>query len=200
MYLLLRWIVIFPLMMATYQISSAALITDFSWVPTTPVNSASGVFGDGTVVSLTTTSIPFYFVPNTTVGPITSILGGSSPQTTVTFSFSRSITNLRLDVHDIDGVRESLTNFSYAPSSVTGDLINNGGVIQSSVENGVGSLLFTNINSSVLSFDYQRVPGLGISLLEMEIDGDVTQVPIPGLSPWLWFSFAGLWIRNHRNL
>jgi len=166
----------------------ASIVSDFSWIPAGASNTASTVLSDGTVVTLTTSPTPFddshptwASFNNTILNPI-----GAS-EVNISLSFSRTITNLRLLVDDLDGF-ETLENFSITPTSVNGYLTldSTSGVVNPINFDFQGNLIWDHLNSTSIEFTFNRPDGRGfLALVEFEISA----VPVPA-AIWLFITGA----------
>ncbi len=171
---------------ATMNSVSATIInSDFSFGSGTPFGGTTTI--GGTTVTLTTT--------NTQPFGSTSFrdLLDTNPAT-VTFEFSAPINEFALVISRVFPPDEFLTNFNIGdPTILTGDLVNIGGDITSSQPGdfGAGSLIWSGINTSIVSFIIgndplsQVAPALAIDEFGINAVPPVNTVPGPA-SIWLF--------------
>jgi hypothetical protein len=162
------------------QINAATIVSDFSWIPSpfpNVISTANTVLSDGTAVTISTS--PTALSRDQTAANIGDF--GSSGIIT-SLNFSRTISTLRLSVGDLDTF-ESLSNFSVSPTSVDGVYQLNSGVVTSTADNNGGNLFWNSLNSTFISFTFNRPPLSGILLGDFEINQidqpPVTSVPEP---------------------
>jgi hypothetical protein len=177
---------------AADPISAATVISDFSWVPSSfpnLISTANTVLPDGTTVTLSTS--PAALSRDGTAANIGDFGGGSI---VTSLNFSRTISSLRLSVIDLDSF-ESISNFSMSPTSVDGVYQLNSGVVTSIADNNIGNLLWNNLNSTSISFTYNRPGQAGILLNEFEINQREQSPPssIPEPSSIAGLLGLGLW-------
>lgn len=143
---------------ASISSATATLITsDFSFGSGTPFGGVTTLGGIGVTVTTTNTE-PF---------------GGTSfrdqlntDPSLVTFVFSAPVTEFSLTISRVRPPEEFLTGFNIGdPTTLTGDLVNIGGNITSSVPGdfGTGSLIWTGINTSIISFTIGNDPTSALS-------------------------------------
>ena len=137
--------------------------SDFSWVPDSPANKAETTLANGTVVTLSTDTVPFF-----RLGGFAQVFeGGNGSDVQITLEFSRPITTLSLQVGEIDiddpGL-ETLQAFSTLPDSVDGSLILKDGVVTTIVDNGSGRLFWHQLNATSISFTYTHCTFCGMWL------------------------------------
>lgn len=176
----------------------ASIISDFSWAPTTSTTTSSTILGDGTQVTLSSSNVPYNYDSTNAAGPLLHFQDDTGDDPILTFTFSRNINYLRLNIIDLDRGRESFTNFSILPSFVTEDLALVSNSVESTAGDGTGDIIFTNINASILSFTHLRQFGFGIGFSEMEIDEGNTTIPISGL-PLMFIGLVGWLLRPQNN-
>lgn len=132
--------------------ASAALITsDFAFGSGTPFGGTTSL--GGVEVTLSTT--------NTQPFGATSFrdLLNTDPAF-VTFSFDKPIKEFFLSISFVLPPDEFLTDFNIGdPTSLTGDLVNLGGLITSSVpgDGGTGTLIWTGLNTTTVNFTIGNV-------------------------------------------
>jgi hypothetical protein len=151
--------------------------SDFSFGSGTPFGGTTSLAG--TMVTLvSTTTQPFgttSFRDDVSLNPAS-----------VTFTFDSPISEFHLDVSFVRK-DEFLTGFSIgAPTSLTGTLVNNGGLITSSTSNdlGFGRLSWTNISAATVSFTIDADGSGSFPALAVDQFGiDVIPLPVPTMSP-----------------
>ena len=170
----------------TINNASAAIVTsDFSFGSGTPFGGTVTVGGIDVILTTTNTQ-PFG-------GASFRDLLNTDPSL-VTFEFSAPVSEFSLTISRVLPPDEFLTNFNIGnPTSLTGDLINVGGDITSSKPGdfGTGSLFWSGINTSVISFTIGNDPlstaSPALALDEFGISGNVSEVPVPA-AVWLFGS------------
>ena len=112
--------------------------------------------------------------------------GGSAP--IVTMTFSSDVTNVELFMVDLDVTWEDLYMMSPVPIGTTGDFYLSGSTVRSSVNNGVGSIIYDTLAAGeVLQFRFDdQLSNLAITELNFQA------VPIPGAVWLLGSGLAGL--------
>jgi len=164
----------------------ASIVSNFSWIPSGANNSANTILSDGTVVTLSTDTVPFEIdssVPNSA-----SIQPSGDSTVNISLSFSRTITDLRLLIDDLDSPVETLDNFSIVPTSVNGFLTLDSvaGVVNPISFDYKGNLIWNSFNSSSITFAYNRPVHGGFLYLE---EFEISAVPVPAA---VWLMGSGL--------
>jgi len=164
----------------------ASIVSNFSWIPSGANNSANAILSDGTVVTLSTDTVPFEIdssVPNSA-----SIQPSGDSTVNISLSFSRTITDLRLLIDDLDSPVETLDNFSIVPTSVNGFLTLDSvaGVVNPISFDYKGNLIWNSFNSSSITFAYNRPVHGGFLYLE---EFEISAVPVPAA---VWLMGSGL--------
>ncbi|NVK57691.1 MAG: hypothetical protein HWE26_18970 [Alteromonadaceae bacterium] len=154
--------------------AQASIITDFAWVGGTETNTANTTLSNGIEVTLTSSLVQFLADPGSP--NFASIHDAGPGNTVITLTFSDVIQDLRLFVSDIDAGSESLSNLSIIPTAVDSVYSISGNDVLPNGNNSNGNIYWTGLNATSVSFTYERLSGLGISLDEMEI---TTAVQVP---------------------
>ena len=166
------------LLLGTVASASASTITDFTWVSTSAYSASTIV--DGIEITLKSNNLPFYFTINTQGSGAMVFDLSSDIDTTITLSFDQTIESLRLYIEDLD-TSESLINLSTATTAVDGDLFSSGNSVFSNSNEGDGNLIWNNLYTNSISFEYIRDhAGLGLFLNKLEfVTASTSTVPEP---------------------
>jgi hypothetical protein len=159
------------------QNSEAGLVSDFSWLSSSPSKSASTVLADGTELSLTSSHVAMQKVH----GSLVSWQDSSSRNTEISFYFDRLIEDFRLTIRDLDGEflsPEYLWDFSILPTNLSGDLQFSGNTVRGKKKNANGEILWTDVATNHFSFKFVRGFNSALNSLEFEIS-EAAEVPAP---------------------